>query len=249
MKSILWKIIIFAFVIVSLTSCKSITSSRMFVTPEDYEYTEFTESYKEYVIQPNDRLTVQVFSNKASYLVEKSGAQMQMNLDNQMSYNVEWNGKVKLPTVGWVKASGLTIKELEEKLEGMYGDFVDPFVFVEVINKRVIVFANGSEKGAVVNFSNDNFTLIEALAQAGGISDFDKAYKVKLIRGDLKNPKIFKFDMRNIEEIKKANYQLLSNDIIYVESRPRYASKVLREITPYLSLFTSIFTIYILLKK
>ncbi len=222
----------------------------MFITPDDYEYTEFSESQKEYIIQPYDKITVQLFPNQAVDLLDKDKMSNQMNLNNQMSYNVEWNGKVKLPGLGFVEVAGLTVRQLEKMLEDKFAEkYVNPFVYVEVINKHVIVFANGSAKGAVVNFSSDNFTLIEALAQSGGISDFDKAYKIKLIRGDLKNPKIFKFDIRDLEEIKKGNYQLLSNDIIYVESRPRYASKLLREITPYLTLFTSVFTIYILLKK
>ncbi len=250
MKSSLWKIVIVLVVVLNLVSCKSITSSRMFDTPKDYEYSEFSASPKEYIIQPYDKITVQLYHNKAVDLIDKEKGQIRFSRNNQMFYNVEWNGKVKLPALGWVDVSGLTVKELEHKLEEEFrNEYVDPFVFVEVVNRRVIVFANGSAKGTVVNFSNENFSLIEALAHAGGISDFDKAYKIKLIRGNLKNPEVFKFDIRNLEEIKKAEFQLLSNDIIYVESRPRYASKLLREITPYLSLLTSVFTVYILLTK
>ena len=42
----------------------------------------------------------------------------------------------------------------------------------------------------------------------------------------------------------EANFLLKSNDIIYVEARPRYASRVLSEIAPYLALFTSALTVY-----
>ena len=113
----------------------------------------------------------------------------------------------------------------------------------------IFIFTNNSEDGKVIQFSNEKFTLIEALAKAGGVSEYGKTYKIKLLRGDLNNPEIFLFNIRRIEDVKNANFQLQANDIIYVESRSRYAAKTLQEITPYLTLFTTFFTIYLLIKK
>jgi hypothetical protein len=44
--------------------------------------------------------------------------------------------------------------------------------------------------------------------------------------------------------MKSANFLLQANDIIYVESRPKYASKVISEIAPYIGLLTSALFIY-----
>ncbi len=248
MKTISLKIAFTFFVLISLASCRSITSNRMFETSKDYRYSEFSLTQKEYIIQPYDEFTMMVRDNKGSDLINDKD--LRYNVANQVTYRIEKNGKVKLPSLGWVSLVGLTIKQAQQLLEKKYEFFItDPFVYITITNRRVIVFANGSSNGKVVHFTNDNFTLIEALAESGGISDFGKAYKIKLLRGDLNNPDVFHFDVRDLEEVKKANFQILSNDIIYVEARPRYASKILREITPYLSLFTSVFTIYILLSK
>ena len=95
---------------------------------------------------------------------------------------------------------------------------------------------------------NDNYTLIEALADAGGISGFSKAYKIKLLRGDLDNPEVFLFKLRKLEDMKNVNFLLRSNDIIYVEEKPRYATKFLVEISPYLTLFTTMLTLYAIFK-
>ena len=75
-----------------------------------------------------------------------------------------------------------------------------------------------------------------------------KAYKIKLIRGDLSNPEIYLFNLSNIKDLEKANLLLEANDIIYVETKPRYAARVLTEISPYLSLLTTVILITQLFK-
>jgi polysaccharide export outer membrane protein len=121
-------------------------------------------------------------------------------------------------------------------------------VKINVTNKRIIVFTNGSSNGKVITLKNDNYTLIEALAESGGISDQTKSYKIKLLRGDLNNPDVFLFNLKKVSNMKDFNFILQANDIVYVEARPRYASKVLAEITPYLSLFSTALLIYSLFK-
>ena len=135
-------------------------------------------------------------------------------------------------------------------MEKEYSKYIkDPFVKLNVTNRRVFVFSAGSEKGNVVYMDNDNFTLIEALAKVGGISSFSKAYKIKLIRGDLNNPQVYVFNIRSLKNMKKSNFVLQSNDIIYVDARPKYASRILNEISPYISLLTSIMLIYSIFYK
>ncbi len=231
-----------------LTSCRSLTSNRMFETKSGYDYTEFKTSEKEYIIQPFDKLDIKIYTNKGDRLIDiKGGAQKQVNL---LEYTVEYDGQVKVPTLGRVKLDGMTIREAELFLEAKYKEyFKDPFVFLKVTNKRAIVFSSGSSKGQVVFFSSDNYTLVEALAEAGGISDFGKAYKIKLLRGDLNNPEVYSFNIRKMKDINGINFKILSNDIIYVEDRSRYATKTMREVMPYLTLFTSVFTVYLLVSN
>jgi polysaccharide export outer membrane protein len=220
----------------------------MFKTNSAYDYAEFKPEQVEYIIQPYDDLDIKIYTNKGDRLIDVKGdSRMQQN---PIVYTVEYDGQVKIPTLGLVKISGKTVREAEKMLEQKYQAFFkEPFVKLEVTNKRVIVFSSGSSAGQVIQFSNDNYTLIEALAQSGGIEDYGKSYKIKLLRGDLNNPQIFIFNIRNIKDINNVNFQVLSNDIIYVEDRPRYATKFLKEITPYLTLFTSIFTVYLLVSN
>lgn len=233
-------------VAVSLQSCRMLNSSDFFKTKSDFPYSEFKPSEKEYKIQPFDKIELKIFTNDGYKLIDLAASQGQ----SQISYNVEFDGQVKLPSVGRINIAGKTLREAESELETLYSNyFIDPFILISIINKRIIVFSGGSANGSVIEMKNDNYTLIEALADAGGISEMSKSYKIKLLRGDLQNPEIYVFNIRSIDDMKNANFILQANDIIYVEARPRYASRIVGEISPYLSLVSSVLLVYALFIK
>ena len=102
-------------------------------------------------------------------------------------------------------------------------------------------------KGQKIEIPESGLTLIEAFAEAGGLTESSKSYKIKLLRGNNKNPEVFNFNFRDLQEFKKANIMLEANDIVYVDSKPRYARKIAREISPYITLmalFTMILTLF-----
>jgi polysaccharide biosynthesis/export protein len=238
-----FKVLIFVILSILMFSCRTMNSNEMFRTDPAFNYSEFKPSEKEYKIQPYDKLDIKILSNDGFKLVDVS----QTSAGNQttMSYLVEFDGQVKLPTLGRIEISGKTIREAEAFLESKYKEFfIDPFVVISVTNKRVILFSSGGSNGSVIQLSNENYTLIEALAEAGGISDFSKAHRIKLLRGDLNNPQVFMFNISDLKDMKTANFLLQSNDIIYVEARPKYASRVISELSPYISLLTSALFIY-----
>lgn len=226
---------------VALTGCKVLQPNSMFKTESGYNYANDNEEQTEYVIKPYDKLNIRVFTNGGNDLVNIGGQNTTMlNQTMQTPYMVEHNGEVKVPSLGRVKISGLTIKEAENFLEEKYSQYYNnPFVLVNVTNRRVILFPSGSSSGTILPIENEHFTLVEAIAAAGGINDFSKSYRIKLIRGELSNPQIFMFDVSSMEEIKKANLVLQANDIIYIENRPRYISRVLTEVGPYIGLLNT----------
>ncbi len=240
------KPIVFFCALIVLNSCGVFVSNEMFKVPKGYTFAEFKPNEKEYVLQPFDKLSVKIFYNNGAQLIELN---QNTTMQNPIEYTIEYDGLVKLPYLGRVQLSGMTIRKAEEYLENRYKEFiVEPFVKLEVTNKRVIVFTSGASTGKVLTIRNDNYTLIEALAESGGISDFTKSYRIKLIRGDLNNPNIYLFNLQKVQNMKEANFLLQANDIIYVEARPRYGYRILTEITPYLSLLSSALLVYSLLK-
>lgn len=233
-----------------LSGCKVLYPSQMLKTDSGYQFDDVEDNESEYVINLYDKLDVRVFTNSGLQLIntEQNNGIQQNNIT--IGYQVESDSTVKLPIIGRVKVAGNTITATESMLEELYKQYYQqPFVKVNVTNRRVVIFSAGSSHGSVLTINNEKFTLLEALAQAGGIDDLSKAYRIKVLRGDLKNPKVFLYNISSIEDIKKSNMVLQSNDIIYVERRPKYIQRTLTEVAPYVSLINTVMLIYLMTKN
>ncbi|HBX52678.1 MAG: hypothetical protein A2275_17465 [Bacteroidetes bacterium RIFOXYA12_FULL_35_11] len=243
MKKINLYIIISVILLTGLNSCKLLRSTEMFNVEKDYKYSEFKTPEKEYRIAAYDKLSVNVSTNDGFQLIGMgAGSQNTQMMQNQMSYQVEFDGQVKLPMLGRVAVSGMTIREAEKMLEEQFTKFYkNPFVIINISNRKVYVFKNGGTVASIVEISSDNFTLIDAIAKTGGLSENSKSYRIRLIRGDINNnPQVFLYDIYKLKDLNNVNLMLEANDIIYVESRPRYVKKILDEMAPYLSLISTV---------
>ena len=245
--------------LVLISSC-NINSDIMFKTPKNYPYVvDQTIGNVEYRIGPNDIVGFSVYSNDGQKLVDlttvSSSLTSTAGSNNSQGntrvftpFSVEPDGFIKLPIIGKVKIKDMTVREAEKMLEQQYSTFyIKPFVTIMVLNRRVMVFPGSGGAGRVINIENENTTLIEALAMAGGISTTGKARKIKLIRGDTRNPQVILIDLHTIDGMKQSNMMLQANDIIYVEPTPRISQKVLGEIAPIAGILTSVLLIYTIL--
>jgi len=227
----------------------------MLRTGPGYKFAKFTasDSVQEYKIAVNDELSFKLATNNGEKIIDPitvSANNASGNGEVNVTFTVDFDGTVRLPVIGRVKVSGLTIREAEALLEEDYKQFYNaPFVQLKVLNNRVIIFPGGAGGSAtVLTLKNTNTTLFEALALAGGITD-GKAFRIKLIRGDLKNPKVYLIDLSTLEGMKKANLVLMANDIIYIEPRNKIPEKFITLVSPYVSLVSFVILIYQLVKK
>ncbi len=241
---------VFIVLMLGLSACHT---SRMFKTPKDFVYAQIPDSQNiDYVIQKNDYLSMRLYSNDGFALVDLLSVSESKGAlgDAQLVYKVEYDGTVKLPVVGRVKLEGMKRREAEMYLEELYAKYyVKPFVILNVTNKRIIVFNGGYGNAHVIPLQNENIRLVEALALAGGIQENGKAWKVKVIRGPVSNPQVFKFNLRYLDTYKNSGIVIQPNDIIYVEPRARIAQTVIRDIAPIISLVSSVVTIIVLINR
>ncbi|NND94093.1 MAG: hypothetical protein HKN45_04460 [Flavobacteriales bacterium] len=254
MKRSFW-LIFLALVVIS--SC-TVNNDLMFRTPVDYEFDEIPQVDSiEYRISPYDRVRFSLFTNDGYRLVDVIGQGQQGGGNNNaqsirqfgLTYLVERDGLVKLPTLGRVNLAGLTVIEAEKKLEDLYSEFYKkPFVQLTVVNNRVIVSTGAGGAAQVVNIV-DNMTVIEVLARAGGIRDRGNASKVKVIRDFGSRKEVYNLDLSRIDGVNQGDLIVQANDVIYVQPNPEIAREVLRDITPILTLITTTITFIAVLNR
>lgn len=238
-----------------LSSCKIFYPNEMF-KQKDYQFFELAKKQiEEYIIQPGDEISLQVYSRDGFKLIDvlggvanTTGREMADKPENTVAtYTVDNEGFAKLPVLGEFYVKGYTQSELESVLAQKYaGLFVNPFVVLKVENRRVFVFKGAT--AMVVQLNNYPTLLPEVLAKAGGLDRNVKAYNIKIIHGDLKNPQVRIVNLSTLEGMRTADLVMQSNDIVYVEQRKRFASDVLQEISPILTAVTVIFTTITLTK-
>ena len=208
-----------------------------------YLSSEITVAEKNYVIKPNDRIEVRVYTNKGEQIIDPNNElDIQQNQNNRQQDNREFlvteDGIVKLPLIGSVKLEGMKINEAEEYLEKKYDDFYkDSFVKIKYNNKRIVVL--GSVGGQVLPLENENMSIIEVIALAGGIDETGKAQNIRLIRGDLHSPEVFLIDLSTVDGMKSSMMQALPDDILYIEPKVKLLTEATRDFMTVFSIFVN----------
>ncbi|MBP6730569.1 MAG: polysaccharide biosynthesis/export family protein [Chitinophagales bacterium] len=250
MKQRFYLLIVFG-VLLSFSSCKVFYPNIMF-QQKDYQYFELAKKQiEQYVIQPGDLFTLKAFSRDGFRLIDVLGnVSSQTNIGGggaSVSYLVDHEGFADLPIVGEFYVKGYTEAELERVLAEKYSNlFVDPYIVLTVTNRRAFVFKGSTASVVLLNEAPTN--LFEVIAKSGGIANDLKSYKIKVIRGDLKNPQISVIDLSSLEGMRNADLIVQSNDIIYIEPRRRPASDVLRELAPIFAWASAILTTIALIR-
>ena len=214
------------------------------------------EADRNYTIRTDDYLEVEVYTNRGEILIDPNfeimkeiGVNGQNNqLREAPRYLVRQGGLVALPVVGDVALAGLTLSQADSLLARRYATIYEaPFVITRYTNKRVFVL--GTTVGQVIPLLNENMNLIEVLALAGGIGTQSRTDNIRLIRGDLANPQVQMIDLSTIEGMRSASLQVQSGDIIYVQPVQRVVAEAVRDISPILSVITSVFALIVLVGR
>jgi polysaccharide export outer membrane protein len=233
-----------------LAACSSYKQNLMFKTPDDFvgkKTTEADATVKNYVIQVNDYLKLEVYSNKGERIIDPDGAlyndknpQAQNQARVEPTYLVTVDGTVKFPMIGSIALLGMTIREAEQKLQAAYDNYYKQcYVQLTFSNKRVIVL--GSPGGQVIPLMNENVSLMEAIAMAKGIENDGKAHNIRIIRGQ----DVYLVDLSTIEGVKAGSMIIQPGDIIYIEPTRRPFTEGIRDFAPIFSIIMSLTTLVV----
>ena len=245
-------IVIFALISFFVTSC-TINKDLLFKSAPGFEYSAISQTtVSDYKIASNDELSIQLYPNGGERLLSIStGISSDDNnrylnqTRNTITYRVKSSGTVELPEIGEIVLAGLTLEEAELSIEKAYSDnYHNPYVLLNVTNNRVLVFPGEAGQASVITLENKNTTVLEALALAGGVRSRGISSKVKLIRSTPEGREVYLLDLSTIRGLDEASLIVQANDIIYVSSNPEIASGYLTQITPIVSVFSSLSLLY-----
>jgi polysaccharide export outer membrane protein len=158
----------------------------------------------DYVIGPDDMLTIIFWREK----------------DMSGDVQVRPDGKISLPLINEVQASGLTPEQLRLTVTEAAGKFVeDPAVTVVVkgINSRKVFMLGQIGKPGPFPLGGPT-TVLQMIAIAGGVGEYSKSDKIVIMRVENGKTVSHKFNYKDVTEGKnlQQNIDLKPGDTIIV---------------------------------
>lgn len=182
-------------------------------------------------IQKNDQLSVTVGGSNSADLLTLNSASGPTGTSAAISagalgYLVEADGKIKLPFIGKIQAEGLTRIALENTLTELFKDYTkNPVVNVRFINYTYSVMGEVVSRGKF-NMANERTTILEAIGQAGDITEFGKRDNVLIVREVNGKREFGRVNLLSKDIFKSPYFYLKTNDIVYVEPvKSRFISR------------------------
>ncbi|PYL63363.1 MAG: hypothetical protein DMF25_10715 [Verrucomicrobia bacterium] len=174
-----------------------------------------TASYAPLPEQPTATTTVRLSPGDVIKLVFPGTKEL------DQSQKIRADGKVSLPLVGEVAASGKTLSEFQSELAGLYkGQLRNNEVLVTLESGTATVIVSGSvSKPGKFTFDRPT-TVFQAIMEAGGASEYGNIGKVHLVRtvSGEQHTQVLNLKSAMTGQTTKVNY-VKDGDVVYVTQR------------------------------
>lgn len=243
----------------TLFSCKS-NEDLIYLQNLPYGDVETADPFSvtEYRLKKGDNLYVQVKSidpevtqlfnpmvggGYAAGTSQQFGTQSSIYING---YQLDSEGNIELPVVGLVYVEGKTLEESKKLLMQRVSEFFkQATVTVKLLSFKYTVMGEVAMPGVFYNY-NDDCTILEAISQANGTTDYAKLKGVLVLRRGPNGNKSIPVDLSDKSLIDSEAYFLRPNDVIYV-SPDKYKNTRLNS-SLYALALSSISTLVVILK-
>jgi polysaccharide export outer membrane protein len=235
-KTTVVRMLFFALYIFLFVSCVNTKSIGYLRSAKETTYQ--VDASPEALIQKNDILSITITSlNADASIVFNTGNNHVLNSSasngsviQSGGYLVNSDGFIQLPILGNVMASGITKKELRNRIsEAILSQrlLVDPIVTIRHMNYEVTVIGEVG-RPSVINVPNEKISILKALGLAGDITIYGKRDNVLVIREVNGQKTLTRLDLNAQSLLNSPYYYLMPNDIVYVEPNKNKLASVSR---------------------
>ena len=174
----------------------------------------------EYNLQSGDILSVRISSltpQEYDFFRQAGGTGGSGSQDPLLAgYLIEADGTIQLPVVGNIQLQGLTLQQARKQIhQAVEGYLKSPTVHVKLLNFNYTVLGEVSRQGTFTTF-NPKYSIMEAVGQAGGLSEFADRANVKIVRRNGEQVDIAFVDLLDDNFIESPYFYLKPNDLIIV---------------------------------
>lgn len=132
-------------------------------------------------------------------------------------FTVDQAGMIDLPIVGKLAVEGKVLSVISTELEGKLKSYIKfTKINIRLANYRVTVLGEVNNTGVQYIYES-SYTLLQALSNAGDLTEFGNRKNVKLIRKNGSKVKSILIDLTNPQFLSSEYYYLQPDDLIYVE--------------------------------
>ena len=198
-------------------------------------------------IIPNDILEIDIYNmNKRSNIMMREGGTA--TLPNN-KYIVYGDGTILLPLLNSVSVQGLSIKELNNQLTQKYREFLkSPYVKSSIKNHKIYVLGEVVKKG-VIPIPGETISVIEAIAQSGGLTDHAVRDRIRVISEEGGKYVMNTLNLHNFNTLNSHNLMLKNNSIVYIEPKESKAIKVkINDYLPIIQAVSSVLSTFVNIK-
>lgn len=249
-------ILLFFLILVLFSSCSYKNRRALLKSPNEIDFDTLktvyvsnakNADYSVYRIKVNDILSVRNLQNPGLIGGDSNGT---ISIKDN-AFKVDPDGTVALPVIGKVLVIGLTRIEAANIIQKIYTEklFKDPIIDVNIVNLKVTVLGEVGTQGNFI-LENENTDLIDMIGIVGGIRESGNDKKLRIVRGNRKDPEIIYVNLSNINSLSNPKLRLQEGDIILVD-RLRFVNftNKVTSVTNIVSIAVTLLNTYLILKK
>jgi polysaccharide biosynthesis/export protein len=164
-------------------------------------------------------------ANSADYrLAAGDKLRIEVYKDTQLSQSLQIrpDGKITLPLVGDVPAAGRTSVELRDAIAGALEEYIAKPVVTVIVTETTpqVVYVTGEvNKPGALPVANGQMSIIQAIAMAGGFTDFANKKDIRVLRKSATGMQTLRFNYKEAieDESRREPLPLLPGDTVIVK--------------------------------